>query len=198
MFEELRSNARLRLGIAAAVALLAISLLLDAQAVLRAKATAVAHEQARVAAIGARSDDTVWIERAQAARSLRSDLESRLWQAASAGAAEAAFVDWMNRQLVDAKATVTNVVSAVAPGAAAPGAAATGPVLPEGTLLLRLNVAFAFAPGTLERVLDTILGSDRYMVVESVTVRQRPVPRVELIVASVARVAAPAAEDRKP
>jgi phage tail protein X len=197
MFDELRTNARLRLGIAAAVALVAVSLLLDARAALRAKAAAVAREQARVAGIAARSNDTVWMERAQAARALRDDLESRLWHAASAGAAEAAFVDWMNRQLLDAKATVTNVVSAVAPGAAAPGAAPTGPVLPEGTMLLRLNVAFAFAPGTLERVLDRILAGDRYTVVESVVVKQRPVPRVELIVSSVARVSAPAGE-RKP
>ncbi|HXF45980.1 MAG TPA: hypothetical protein VNK91_07660 [Burkholderiaceae bacterium] len=196
MLDELRTNARLRWGIAAAVALVAVSVLLDARAALRAKAAAVAREQARVAAIAARANDTVWMERAHAARSLRADLESRLWHAASAGAAEAAFVDWMNRQLVDAKASVTNVVSAVAPGTAAPGAAPTGPALPEGMLVLRLNVAFAFVPGTLERVLDKILGGDRYAVVESITVRQRPVPRVDMIVASVARVSTPTG-DRK-
>jgi hypothetical protein len=196
MLDELRTNARLRAGIAAAVALVAASLLLDARAALNAKAATVAREQARVAAIAARANDTVWMERAQAARSLRDDLDARLWHAASTGAAEAAFVDWMNRCLIDAKATVTNVVSAVAPGAAAPGTSPTGPALPEGTVLLRLNVAFAFAPGTLERVLDKIVGGDRYAVVESITVKQRPVPRVEMIVSSVARVSTPTG-DRK-
>jgi hypothetical protein len=195
MFDELKTNPRLRAGIAAAAALVIVSLLLDARAALRAKAATVAREQVRLETVAAHAHDAVWIERAEAARAARAELEARLWRASSAGAAEAAFVDWMNRELGEAKATVTSVVSAVAPGGPAPGSA-SGLVLPEGILLLRLNVAFSFAPGTLERVLDRILGGGRYVVVDSVTVRQRPLPRVELVVTSVARIDAPARGDK--
>lgn len=196
MFEELKGNARLRAGIAAALALVFVSLLLDAQGALRAKSATVARERARLETTAAQARDAVWMDRAQAARAARSELESRLWRASSTGEAEAAFVDWMNRELADAKATVTNVVSAVAPGGAAPGTSAGGPLLPEGMLLLRLNVAFAFVPGALERVLDRILGSERYVVVESLTVKQRPLPRVEMVVTSVARIALPRQGDK--
>lgn len=186
MFDELRSNARLRAGLAVVAALVAIALLLDAQAALRARSVQVAGEQARLLAVEQGAAEQVWLERAEQAAQARAGIEARLWRAPSAGAAEAAFVDWVNRELAAAQATVTNVVSATVPASgAAAGAAAP---LPDGLHLLRLNVAFAFAPGALERVLERLLAEDRLVVVESLSVRQRPVPRVQLVLTSVAQI----------
>jgi hypothetical protein len=188
MLDELKSNSRLRIGLAVAAGLVVITLLLDAQAALRAKGTEAAQAQARLLAFASRTKDTVWTDRAAEAARTRADLESRLWRAESPGAAEAAFVDWVNRELQAANATVTNVVSATVPGSAASSSKPAGPALPEGMHLLRLNVAFAFVPGTLERVLDRVLAQERFVVVESLSVKQRPVARVQLVIASVAQV----------
>jgi len=68
----------------------------------------------------------------------------------------------------------------------------SGPTLPDGTALMRLSVSYEFAPGVVERVLDRLAQTNRYLVVESLTVRRRPLARVEMVVSSLARPSAAA------
>jgi hypothetical protein len=192
MLEELRSNARLRLGVLVALALVIAALLLDAQAALRTGRMAAARQQAQLARFSATARDSVWLERARAAHTLRERLDAGLWSATDAGVAEASFVDWMNRQLADAKVGSPSVLSAI------PAMGRVDmPGLPDRTRLLRLNVSFEFVPGVAEQVLDRLSASGRFLVVEGLSVRRQPVPRVELTISSVARLTA-AAEEKKP
>jgi hypothetical protein len=196
MFEQLRGNARLRAGIALAIVLVLVTLLLDAQAAIDDRRRAVAREQARLQSMSRDVDGPLWLQRAAAARQLREQVQAALWQAGSAGAAEAAFVDWINRELAQANITNANVVSASVPAGPLGGAARPAAGLPEGHLLMRVNAGFAHSPGVLERVLERLLAGERMVTVESVSVRQRPVPRVELVIASVARIGAAPASGR--
>lgn len=196
MFEQVRSNARLRAGIALAVVLVLVTLLLDVQAAIDDRRRIVSREQARLLSIKRDVDGQQWLERAAAARQLREQAEAALWQAGSAGAAEAAFVDWVNRELAQAKITDANVVSASVPVGPLAGSAQPAAGLPEGHLLMRVNAGFAHSPGVLERVLGRLLAGDRLVTVESVSVRQRPVPRVELVIASVARIGPSAVSEK--
>lgn len=187
MFEELRANPRLRMGLALALALVLVVVLNDWRVAIGERGRAVGREQARLEATAERARDTAWSQRAQEARAAREKFEASLWQAGSVGAAEAMFVDWMNREMGAAKVNNLNVIAASLPGGNTPGQAAIGPTLPAGTALMRLSVSFEFAPGVVERVLDRLAQTDRYLVVEGLTVRRRPLARVEMVVSSLAR-----------
>ena len=192
MFEELRANPRLRMGLALALALVLFVVLNDWRAATGERARAVGREQARLEATAERARDTAWTQRAQEARAARVQFEASLWQAGSVGAAEALFVDWMNREMGAAKVNNLNEIAASLPGGNAPGQVTSGPTLPDGTALMRLSVSYEFAPGVVERVLDRLAQTNRYLVVESLTVRRRPLARVEMVVSSLARPSAAA------
>lgn len=183
MLDELRSNTRLRGGLAIAAALLAVTLLLDAQVALRDKRAALARQKASLAEMAQQAERGVWLERADAAQAARKRLESGLPAAPDAGVAEADFVDWMNRQLKQAGVGQANVVSAI------PAGVRSGlPAVPDGTVYLRLNVSFEFVPGIIERLLEQLYGTGRFIVVEGLSLRRRPTQRLELIVSTVARI----------
>jgi hypothetical protein len=192
VLDELKSNARLRIGLVIAFGLVVVTQLLDAQAALRAKRMQATRLQTQLSQLSVSAQDSAWLERAKAAHALRERLDAGLWRASDVGVAEASFVDWMNRQLGEAKAGGPSVLSAIPAGARV-----DLPTMPAGTRLLRLNVRFDFVPGAAEKMLDRLASSGRFLVVEGLSVRRQPVPKVELTVSSVAHLTN-AAGERKP
>lgn len=86
-----RGNARLRAGGAIIGVILALWLLLSLSDWKAASASAYGDESARLQKIRALSGQTVWLQRAEAARKLERALEAEIPSAKTAGLAQAAF-----------------------------------------------------------------------------------------------------------
>lgn len=106
---EWRRNLRLRLGVLALAVILAgyaALVLNDELKPLRAE-----HQRLRQQLAGVRTlaEQRFWEERLNAARTLRVQLEGRLWQAESRGLANADVQNWVNAQLKAAKIVATRI-----------------------------------------------------------------------------------------
>lgn len=190
---NLRSNARLRLWLALIVAvvwfygiLVLRDALQDAQQQQRSAALGISRLQAQLA-------QPEWLQRLPAAKTLAVQLEGRLWQAPTAGLAQAALQDWLNMALLQNKAMVTVTVVDEIIGASVDGnnpggagapttSAATdgSPATPPDLWKIKAKVGFDFStPGLLE-FLNRIENSDKQIILTSLTVRKDPPSHVEV------------------
>jgi hypothetical protein len=189
---DLRHNLRLRLWLAlivGAVGLYGILLLRDALH------NAEQQQQAVVRSVGrlqAQLTQTEWLERLPAAKILAVQLEGRLWQAPTAGLAQAALQDWLNASLIQSKATkplitvtVLDEITAGGDGNAAPvnppAATADGaPATPPDLWKIKAKVGFDFTPESLLAFLNRIENHDQQIIVDALSVRKEPIAHVEV------------------
>ena len=189
---DLRSNPRLRLWLAlivGAIGLYALLLLRDA--------LQNAEQQQRVVAQGitrlrAQLAQPEWLQRQEPANTLAAQMESRLWQAPTAGLAQAALQDWINTNLQQAQATkilitVTTVdeITAGADGATAapakPGLAPDGAApTPPDLWQIKAKVGFDFTAPSLLEFLKRVETYDKQIIVSALNVRQAPPTHVEV------------------
>lgn len=97
--DEWRRNPRLRLGgwlIAAILLLYAVLLLSDARQGLQKEYSALAAKTRRMEAL---AKDQGWVARAEAARTARVQMETRLWRAETKGLAQANLQNWTDQLL---------------------------------------------------------------------------------------------------
>lgn len=186
---QLRGNPRLRWGIALIVGiawLYGILLLRDevADQTLRYRSAtqAIARLQAQLA-------QPEWADRATAARAMAVQLEGRLWQAPTPGLAQSAYQDWVTATLVKAginnpQVTVTVVEDAPAAGAtgAAPLTAAAAPAVAAPTDLwkIKAKLNFEFNAPALMDFLARLESHEKQTVVNTLTARKEPAPRVDM------------------
>lgn len=173
---QVRANRRLRMGLWAVLAILWLAAILDARDRVPQAADALRVEARKLARAEALVGQTDWMQRAQQARALRVEEESRLWQAASAGLAQASFQDWLGQTLLTAGATRPAVTVAAVEGDAA------GPAkMPDDLWAMRAKAEFDFDPKALDALLTKLAQHEKPTVVESLLIRREPVPRVELV-----------------
>ena len=186
LLRQLRDNRRLRWGIAVIVGmgwLYGILVLRDevADQTLRYRSAtqAVARLQAQLA-------QPEWTDRAAAARALAVQLEGRLWQAPTPGLAQSAYQDWVSATLIKAgftnpQVTVTVVEDAPA-SSTSPAVSPDSPAVPAPTDLwkIKAKLNFEFNAPALMDFLARLESHEKQTVVNTLTARKEPAPRVEM------------------
>lgn len=194
VLNNLRCNPRLRLWLALIVAVIGFYGIL----VLR-DALQEAEQQQRSVALGitrlrAQLAQTEWLQRLPAAKIVAVQLEGRLWQAPTAGLAQAALQDWLNTALMQAKATKTQVTVTVideiartgvdgnTPASLSTASATTDgtPATPSDLWKIKAKVGFDFTAPSLLEFLNRIENHDKQIVLISLNVRKDPPSHVEL------------------
>ena len=182
LLNDLRSNARLRLWLALIVGvigfygmLLLRDALLDAEQVHRTTALNITRLRAQLT-------QAEWLERLPPAKTMAVQMETRLWQAPTAGLAQAAFQDWINNALMQAKAgrpqvavTVVDEIVEGGNGVGADSASAT----PADLWKIKAKIGFAYTAPSLLDFLSTLASHDKQVVVVALSVRKDPMPQVE-------------------
>lgn len=191
---DLRNNPRLRMWLALVVAVIAlygVLLLRDALqgAEQQQRALALSVSRLRV-----QMNQTEWLERLPPAKTLAVQMEGRLWRAPTAGLAQAAFQDWINVNLAQAKATKPQITVTVldestagaegnAPPAVAPttlAAAEGAPATPPDLWKIKAKVGFDFSAPSLLEFLKLIENHDKQIIVDALNVRKEPPSRVDV------------------
>ena len=204
LLESLRDTPRLRWGLALIVGIAWLYSTLLLRDTLAEQGQQYRATSQRISRLRAQLQQPEWAERAGPAKTLAVQLESRLWQAATAGLAQGAFQDWLNAGMAKAallrpqiSVTVADEdnpgeasgAAAPAPGAASldakPGTAATPDAAGNsGTTDLwkvKAKLTYELPPGASPAEFLNLLAShDKQIIVNSATVRKEPTPRVEL------------------
>lgn len=193
LLNDLRSNARLRLWLALIFGALGLYGILHLRDTLQNT-----EQQQRVTALNitrlrAQLNQTEWLDRLAPAQTTSVQMESRLWQAPTAGLAQAALQDWINAALTQAKAgkpqvTVTvvdemvNASGGAAPAAATPSApvgADGAPSTPPDLWKIKAKIGFAYTAPSLLDFLSNLANHDKQVIVVSLNVRKEPLPQAE-------------------
>ena len=192
--DELRDNARLRLGLALLAAVLGLYGLIEWQDRQALRAGQLQRMAAQVARLSNPQTMGVWPQRAREARAVLQGLEQRLWRNTSVGLAQAQFQDWLRDQLRLANAPNATVRIAEAEGVAAtrpdvapdPSSASAGAAAGGDLLRVGAQVDFALAdPQLLVALLAAMAANQRAVQVESLVVKNQ---RVEMRVAASFRI----------
>jgi len=177
---ELKSSARLRLGLALIVAVLwvyGLLLLRDAQDSLQQQHRSASVKLARLQA-GTKEGD--WAARLESAQTLQSQLESRLWRGDTLGLARAALQDHLNQQMQLAGISRPVVTMGTA-DEDTKRADSKDVRLTEDLWRVKAKLLCDFNPASLNKLLVQLASQQRGVVVESLRVTKEPVPRVEAV-----------------
>ena len=172
MLEELRSNLRLRLGLAAIVAILALNGLLDWRDALAVSAIEHRRLLTQLARLSQHQAADRWQARASEAGEALRQTRAQLWQQSSAGLAQAHVQDWLNRLLRRSGATAPKV-QVIEPELALE-TAALRERLPEDLRQLqplRARVEFASDPAVLLVLLAALNDSPQRVIVDTLIVK---------------------------
>ena len=174
---EWKANARLRLGVAVALGILALyaaMVLLDWRKSLHEE---YAQESLRLYKTAALEGQHQWIARAQQARDLRKALDAQVPTATTLGLAQAEAQSWV-QQLLRAFGRDMNSQ-----------ARAPVQVEPAGAVWkIPITVRGALTSGQYLEMLRRIEGNDRLMVIEQVTIDNQRRPLVEMTISAFYRV----------
>lgn len=186
LVNELRQNARLRIGLSLIILITGLYYVLDLRDDNAGLAEQLHRLQAKKARILATTKQQGWPERLEQAKSIHSKAEKRLWDAPTLALAQANYQDWLKQQLLLAKAQRPNIK--VGDVEQARSNSATGKTddteenpLPEGINRIPAKIEMDFTPSTLNDLLEHLEGSTRLVVIESLNVKS---PRVTLLVAA--------------
>lgn len=192
--DDLRGNPRLRMWLALIVGVLALYGVLLLRDALQS-----AEQQQRTLALSVsrlrtQLTQTEWLERLPPAKTLAVQMEGRLWQAPTAGLAQAAFQDWISASLVQVKAskpqitvTVLDEITAGAEGNAPPAIAPTtlaaaegAPATPPDLWKIKAKVGFDSAVPSLLEFLGRIENHDKQIIVDALNIRKEPPSHVDV------------------
>ena len=176
---ELRTNARLRLGVALIFAVLwvyAVLLLRDAQDAAVREYRSASIKLARLQAVTQQRD---WGERLNAARTLQAEMEGRLWRGATLGLARASFQDSLNQQMRQAGVTRPSVSMGSTDEESRSEGMQTG--ITDDLWKVKAKLVFDFNPVSFNKLFVQLANHPHHVVVESLHVTKEPVPRVEAV-----------------
>jgi hypothetical protein len=198
---EFKANPRLRLGFWVILGILwGYSLLL-----LRDELHQAADEHLELARKVARAQafagQTEWEKRIEPAQALQLELESRLWRAGTLGLAQAAVQDWLSQSVQQAGLTrpATSVAAQEEVTSDKSATEAQGKGLATADLWkVSAKLSFDFSPQKFYNLMGRLYGTDKQVVVESLSIRGAPVPRAEMVLSAYFQkpVAAPPTEAR--
>lgn len=188
---QLRSNYRLRIGLALIVGIVWLSLLLD----LRDQNTALTDRYRQIASqlarFGSQQKQTQWLTRAQDAKDVLENAESRVWQNSTIGLTQAEVRDWLLRELMQAKA-VQYTVKVSESGGDKNDNRDKSEDQPADLIRVRAEIEFNTDPTALSNLLAEIANAEHQVVVESLNVK---LPRTTMTVASWHKLQAIASAD---
>jgi hypothetical protein len=184
---DLQTNPRLRLWltlIAASIGLYSLLILRDslqsAEQTYNQTARAVGRLQTQL-------KQTEWPQRLVPAQALAVQLESRLWQAPTAGLAQAGLQDWLNAALTQAKVTrpqvsvtIIDEITSTNDSAIPNSAPAIDGATPPDLWKVKAKVGFDFNQITLFDFLNRLQTHDKLLVIDSLSIRKEPLAHVEI------------------
>ncbi len=183
LLNELRSNPRLRSGIALIIGIFWLYGLLVLNETLHEenqRNQAATQTRARLQALLAQPE---WQSRAMAAQATAVQLEGRLWQAPTTGLAQAAFQDWLSATMIQAGIArpqiAVTVADEIAPVASSQGANVAGST-PPGLWKVTAKLGFESNAPALLNFLNLLENNEKQIVVATLNVRKEPAPRVEM------------------
>jgi hypothetical protein len=181
---ELKASARLRVGLALIAAVLWVNGLLSLRDRVEEAAKRHAQLAGQINRMRQYAGQTDWPERAKQAKMAQVELEGRLWRGGTPGLAQAAFQDWLAKNLD--KSALAHAEEALAQEG---GLHAQEP---GGDLWkVKVKLSFDFAPPSFNQWIATLASADRQVAIEKLTVRTEPMPRVEAVLVAPFQKAAP-------
>jgi hypothetical protein len=173
---QLRATPRLRWGVALIIGTLWLYAVLLLHDNLQQNAQQYRSEVLAVTRLRARLLQPEWLARVEPAKTLAVQLESRLWQAATSGLAQAAFQDALNS--VMAKAAVTKPLISVtvfeetAANSPPPQNQEAGTSTPTDLWKVKAKVGFDFNATTLLSLLSQIENHEKQIIVGKLMVNK--------------------------
>lgn len=181
---EVRTNPKLRAGLWAIVGILWFYGVLVLHEEVERRRQAYQETVKELRRVEAMAGQAEWPERREAARALVLQMEGRLWSEGTLGLAQASLLDWLNRaaqrhQLLHLTVNVGAQEDTEAAGRsdAAPRAGST-----LSLWKVTAKMSFDFDPKTLYPFLAGLQSNDKALLVESLTIRAAPAPRVDMAV----------------
>ena len=186
LYDQLQQNDRLRWGLALIIGILwfyGILLLRDS---VEEKSRQYLSTTQAIHRLRDQLTQTEWAQRVEPVKTLTVQLEAKVWQATTAGLAQAALQDALNTitlkaGVVRSQINVT-VVEDTAPSISTPNQAkaATDAGLPEGLWKVKAKIAFDFSAPTLLDFLSQIETAPKQMVVGTLGVNKDVPNRVDV------------------
>jgi len=174
LLDHLASQPRLRWGLWLILGIIWLNLDLSLRDQVKARTATFQQTERNLARTQNQATQSEWLERAETARLAKVALEETLWKAGTQGLAQAEFQDWLNRQFTSAGIPRPNIhVSLFNPEQESTAS------MPGDLWRVGAKLQFDFDPKSLTDVLRRIASNKQRIVVESITVRQQPTPRVE-------------------
>ena len=193
LLSDLRTNPRLRLWLALIFGALWLYGVLHLRDSLKNTKQQQRATALNITRLRAQLNQTEWLERLAPAQTTAVQMESRLWQAPTAGLAQAALQDWINTALTQAKAgkpqvTVTVVDEMVSASSGAPPAIATpsapvgadgAPSTPPDLWKIKAKIGFTYTAPSFLDFLSNVANHDKQVIVVSLNVHKEPLPQAE-------------------
>lgn len=158
---EIRENTRLRCGIWLIVAILLLYGFMQLNLAVAIKETAYFDAAKRISSLESVKNQTEWLDRAAKGKSLRVQLESRLWRSSSKGLAQATFQSWIEKQASTYRLNNVRITMQ--------------PVEELGTELslwrVSANVSGEFRAGAFERFVSNVEKNPQIVVIDMLTLR---------------------------
>jgi hypothetical protein len=177
---QIRSNPRLRIGLALITGIIWLSLLLDLRDDNHALVEKYQQTASQLARYSSQQKQGQWIQRAQDAKDVLGAAEGRIWQEPTLGLAQAELRDWLLHELQESKAAMYNVkVSESADDKG--GKSGKADDAPADLVHVRATLEFNTDAVALDKFLATLADADHQIVVENLSVKQ---PRTSMTVAT--------------
>ncbi len=171
LLDEWQKNMRFRLGLWLILAILAVYLLIRISDLEQAMLVDYRMEAARIDELSSLCRQKVWIERAEAARALKTRMESKLWRAETRGLAQARTRSWISTLLMENGAT--NARIEVESPRDTPGL--------EGIRQVEVRVETGFDFSNLPNLLKSLENPGRLTSMEQLDVINGSRPRITLV-----------------
>lgn len=176
---ELKSNARLRIGVALVFAVLWLYLIMLMRETMDGSAREYRRTSVKQAKLQSVMQQGDWTERLNAAKTLQAKMESALWRGDTLGLARASFQDWLNQQTQ--RAAVTRPVISMGTGIEEATGEQANVAAIDDLWKIRAKLVFDFNPESLNKLLGQMSRHTHHVAIESLRVTKEPVPRVELV-----------------
>ena len=201
LLAQFRENARLRVLLAFVVFVVAFVKVLDMRDAVAERRLDAQRTETELARWSAIAQEGGWAERVEQAHSRRQAADALLWTGTTPSQAQLAVQEWLAVQMKAARLGAVRVTGSVQPKGTANQAAelVTGTsALPADVIPLRLGVSFELTPDSVERFAGLLEASGKVFVIDAMNARRQPLPRVELELVTLARIAPRTVEPTRP
>lgn len=201
LLAQFRENTRLRVLLAFVVFVVAFVKVLDVRDAVADRRLEAQRTEGELMRWGAIAQESGWPERVEQARARRLAADALLWTGTTPSQAQLAVQEWLAAQMKSARLGAVRVTGSVQPKGTANQAAelVTGTsALPADVIPLRLGVSFELTPDSVERFAGLLETSGKAFVIDAMNARRQPLPRVELELVTLARIAPRSAEPTRP